>query len=128
MDREIEKNFVENFIKKDKRERIFHELLKKRENFYYRLSHGITEVIDMNKITESGAQLTEECVFQKIQNATTEQECYVIKEYSGKKYAIKEGLRLCFEWLGGSVLITECFAFFKEETYNGAPMKYLLKK
>ena len=128
MDNYIE-YFVKNFIIKDKRERFLHEFAKKPDDAEWRICHGLYEILDKRFVVLSGEKLSEEDVLAELKKHTKDKEAYLLfTEYDRERKPLKEAVQICFDWPGGSVLITDGAIFCKEEQCFGAPEKYVLAK
>lgn len=128
MDNYIE-YFVKNFIIKDKRERFLYELAKKPIDAERRICHGLSEILDKRFIVLSGNKLSEEEVLSELKKHTKDKEAYLLfTEYDREVKPLKEAVQICFDWLGGSVLIADGAIFCKEEQCFGPPEKYVLAK
>ena len=127
MNREIESEFVNTFIAKEKRERLLFELAKKRGMAINRFCHGLEEILDKRKIIFAGEKLSESEACAEIRKRTKEKTCYVIAEKEGEIVDLERGIDMCYNWAGGAVLIAGNVAFFKEEVEYGSPMKYILQ-
>ena len=128
MDNYIE-YFVKNFIIKDKRERFLYELAKKPRDAEERICHWIDQTLDGRLVVLSSKKLSEEDVLAELKKHTKDKEAYLLfTEYDREIKPLKEAVQICFDWLGGSVLITDGAIFCKEEQCFGAPDKYVLAK
>lgn len=127
MNREIETEFVNQFIAKEKRERLLHELAKKRETAVARFCHGLEKILDKRKIVLAGEKLDGSEVCAEIRKRTKGITCYVIAEKDGEIVDLERGIEMCYNWAGGAVLVAGNVAFFKEEVEYGSPMKYILQ-
>ena len=121
--------FVNNYIKREKRERLMYEFKKKPQEAYSRFCHGVQEILDERCVVLSGEKWSEEEVLLKLKKHTKDKEAYIqYTEFNGQTRPLKEAVQICFDWLGGSVLITNGAIFCKEEQCFGAPNKYVLAK
>ena len=121
--------FIKNFIKKEKRERVLHEFAKKPRMAEWRFHHGVQEILDERFVVLSGEKLSEEDVLAELKKHTKDKEAYILyTEVNGQTRPLKEAVLICFNWPGGSVLITDGAIFCKEEQCFGAPDKWILAK
>ena len=127
MNREIECEFINKFIVKDKRERLLFELAKKRGMAINRFCHGLEEILDKRKIIFAGEKLDVSEVYAEMRKRQNGKTCYVIAESDGEIVDLEKGINMCYNWAGGAVLIAGNVAFFKEEVEYGSPMKYILQ-
>lgn len=131
MDKEIEEKFVKNFIVKDKRERLIHELssVKKRESAIQRIYNLLDRkfaVLEDAKISEDELIL----VVKKYFNIN--KECYVITEIDddGQTLSFKQAFENMIRYEVNYLIICDGNTVLMSEEYNtyGAPHKLLLHK
>ncbi len=127
MDKTIEEDFVNRFIKKDMKDRLLFELCpkEKRSKAIGRLSHGAEKIIKEDTVLKADPEMTFEEVFGFFQ--TKAQSGYLIGTNSdGSKIDLFVGLQACFNDYGGCLYFSGNYVFVKEEVDYGSPMKYIL--
>ena len=131
MENLIEKRFIDNFIKKNKRERVLYELSnpRKRKDAIGRFCHNTLEIIDEKKLIYSGKTITLEELKKYINDSSKGEMCYVIswdEEFDGK--CVEPGAALEHMTSSGMavVIIFTGLIIIKEEQEVGAPTKYVL--
>lgn len=80
---EIIKNFVRNFIQKDKRERCLLELMnhKKRNSFTDKLNHKWDTILDMRYLTKIDKSADYSDGIRELLNFKSNEICYIISNY-----------------------------------------------
>lgn len=127
MNLEMEKVFIEKFIKKDYQKRIIYELTKKREKALSRFSHNTYDILKKDNnillIHDKDSVVTlisSKDIFNK--------DCYYISRFfDGEIIKFEVALKEAFEDLCSSIIILTDFVIIKEETIIGKPNIYLIK-
>ncbi len=130
MNYEIEKEFVNNFIIKNRRERLLFELksAKKRKNAIGRFCHTSLQYLDDSKILIKGKTVTEQEI-KNIVKKNIDKEWYLIswdENFDGETYEIEKALDIIINMGMASIMICGDYAIVIEEQENGAPNKYIL--
>ncbi len=131
MENLIEKRFIDNFIKKNKRERVLYELSnpRKRKDAIGRFCHNTLEMIDEKKIIYCGKHITIEELKKFINDSSKGEMCYVIswdEEFDGKSVKPSVALEHMISSGMAVVIIFTRLIIIKEEQEVGAPIKYVL--
>ena len=130
MNAEIERDFVDQYICKRRRDRIWHELTheKKRKNAIGRFCHRVEEFIDPRKVIYQGTDM-EECV--EWIHKFNEEECYIIswdESEDGIIYGALEAIDRMWDNGMASIAVGKKCCMIKTEQEIGAPEWYVLKK
>ncbi|MDE6945669.1 MAG: hypothetical protein K2P14_00650 [Anaeroplasmataceae bacterium] len=127
MNLEIEKVFIETFIKKDYQKRIIYELTKKREKALSRFSHNACDIL--NKDNNILLIYDKDSIVTLIQNKDIlNKDCYFISRFfDGEIVKLEIALKEAFEDLCSSIIILTNLVIIKEETIIGKPNVYLIK-
>lgn len=127
MNLEIEKSFIEKFIKNEYKDRLIYEMVKKREKGLSRFSHDSLKIIKNNSTI---LNLTVENYFSIISKYRNifNKECYFISRfYDGEMMLFDVALKKSFEDLCSSIIISNDFAIIKEETEKEPSNIYLIQ-
>ncbi len=127
MNLEIEKVFIEKFIKKDYQKRIIYELTKKREKALSRFSHNTYDILkkDNNILLIYDKDSVETLISSK---DILNKDCYFISRFfDGEIIKLEAALKESFEDLYSSIIILTDFVIIKEETTIGKTNIYLIK-
>lgn len=124
--------FIQNFIRKNKRERLQFELSSegRRQNGISRFDHDTMKYIDERKLIYSGNNISWGALKEMIYQNTNERKCYIISYYKEiDQTMIKvEDLFDCVIGLGrASIMIFTNMAIIETEQTQGPAMKYVLK-
>lgn len=124
MNLEMEKVFIEKFIKKDYQERIIYELTKKREKALSRFSHNAYDIL--NKDNNILQIHDKDSVVTLISSKDLiNKDCYFISRFlDGEIIKLDVALKEAFEDLCSSIIISTNFVIIKEETIIGKPNIY----
>ena len=132
MENTAEQYFVQTYIKKNRRDRLFFELLaeKRRYDGLSRFCHQAGELLDPAKIIAAGDDLerrTEFLRFVKHHDDT----CYVISpdyEMDGRTLQTKDAVSLAAAFYDAVIIIGSTFAIIFGEPMKGGRDKYLLSE
>lgn len=130
MDVLLERYFINNFIIKNKQERLIYELSnkKKRQFAISRFSHNAQEYIKSDTILSVGTDIEIEMILKFFNSEKSLSEGYLIgTSHDGEHVELLKGINLCLQEFGASIFITKIYVLLKEETEVGSPNKYLLK-
>lgn len=130
MNYEIEKKFVDDFILKNKRERLFYELKnsKKRKHAIGRFCHTSLQYLDKTKIIVKSQMITLQ-VIQEFIPGSDKIKWYLIswdKELDGKMYETGKAINIVMNSGMASIMVCGNYAIIREEQVNGAPDIYIL--
>ena len=129
MNKPIEENFVNSYIIKNKRNRLFFELCgKKRRDCIGRFSHCADSLLIEAKIKIKGQYILNE--LRDIIAKANCKKCYVIsyfEELDGKEFSKDEVLDLISNCGMPSIVIFDNFAIIQTEQEQGPAIKYLLQ-
>jgi hypothetical protein len=130
-----EEQFVNTFIRKDRRERCMLELgsPKRRGHFLNRLCHENGIVFDERYLIELPKPSSDaEAIERTLVANGAGKMCHVIsfvEELDGKEANLHKALRLCVGYGYPSILIcAPSLAYFEDEQYKGSPPRFLLRK
>lgn len=130
MNKEIEENFVNSYIIKNKRDRLLFELCgKKRRDGIDRFSHCADNFLIEAKVKLKGQHISKD-LYDVVAKANS-LKCYVIsysEELDGKEFNKNEVLDLISNCGMPSIAIFENFAIIQTEQEQGPAVKYLLQK
>ena len=125
MDIEIEKEFLQNYIKREYQERILHELTKKREKALSRFSHNAIELLKKELPISLIKNEKDIESFRKLKNIN--EECYFISRfYDGTIMKLDNALKEAFHDSCASIIITKTFIIIKEEVEIGFSNIYFI--
>ena len=128
----METNFVNNFIIKQRQERILFEFQKKRDRAVDRFAHGAKDILKSNKIILSGEHLQIEDIVNALQSygILLDVKTYIISgnvALDKKSMSLREALKYFFtDFLQIIITDGECYALIKEETSGNYAQKYIL--
>lgn len=132
-EKEIEKNFVNTYIIKNRRERIIFELSnpKKREDALSRFCHEALTYLMESMIIYQGNKVSHAELLSMIREHTKEKQCYVIayNEYLDQKFM--ENQNAINEVIGNgmaAIMIWDNIVIVETEQEQGPAMKYVLSK
>ena len=128
---ELEKAFINNFVKKQYQERLLFEFNsdKKRENALDRFSHNIEDIVRADRIILSGTKISKPDIERELKLKKINALAYVISSryIQGQFFDVQEALSFCEdECMPVIIIFSEKMAFIKAEVEYGAPMKMLL--
>lgn len=134
MNTEQESNFIQAFVRRERRERSRYELLskKRRSSFINRLCHRYDDIFDaryLKQIPPPNSDCT--TILRLLQQKGASDQCYAISasdEIDGKTITLSEALHKAVGYGLPTVLI--CIpgrlAYFEAEQEIGSPPRYLL--
>ncbi len=130
MDYPFEENFVRKFIRKDRRDRLIHELTdpKKRKRGFNRFCHQAKELLDQRKIILQGKNIEGDQRFSDFVSRcegpckAVTADLYLEKEYPSLKDALSES-EMCGD---AFVIMGKDIAIVFNEPMKGGADKYLL--
>ena len=127
---ETEKAFIDQYVKKNKQERLLFELSgKKRQHGIGRFCHNAEEMIKADKIVMSGNKLFADEILAVAKKYRVSGSCYIIafNEYmDGKQCTLEEALKRVLSNGMAAIIVCDNFAVVETEQCEGTPMRYLL--
>lgn len=132
MHTEKETLFVKQFIIKDRRDRLLHELThpKKRQNALSRFCHSTEDMIDARTVFQCGTDVSRETIIKFLCENNSGNTCYVmayLPELDGVECSIEEAVNKVIGNGMAAIILADCAAFIETEQAQGAAIKYLLK-
>lgn len=134
MNEKIEEYFVNQYIKKQYRERLLLELKdekgampKRSYKAFKKFSHTASEYVMADKIAICSEKITKEDVIDFIKNNVNKPIAYYMDELGGREMPIFDCIEKAFDQYGAVIIVCDKnFAFIKEETSIGSPKKLIL--
>lgn len=127
---EIEKSFVERFIKKEKQDRLLFELSgKKRQNGIERFCHNAKDMINTERIAYSGNSLFPDEILKITKQYQVPELCYIIayqKELDKKYVSLTDALDLVLGNGMAAIILCGDFVIMETEQCFGTPFRYIL--
>lgn len=127
---EIERSFVERFIKKAKQDRLLFELSgKKRQNGIGRFCHNTEDIINTERIIYSGNKLFINKILKITKQYRITGSCYIIaynKELDKKRISLVDALNLVLGNGMAALIICDVFVIIETEQCFGTPYRYIL--
>lgn len=119
----MEKKFVKEYIKKNKRDRIYYELssAKKRKSAIGRFCHNAMDFIDERKVEYYGTDLSR---VKEIIDKAYKKECYMISwdaSVDGCMYKPFEAINIMNNMGMPSIVVFEDFCIIRTEQTSGTP-------
>ena len=132
MENTAEQYFVQTYIKKNRRDRLFFELSaeKRRYDGLSRFCHQAGELLDPAKIIAAGDDLERRPEFLRFVRQHDEA-CYVISpdyEMDGRTLQTKDAVSLAAAFYDAVIIIGSTFAIIFGEPMKGGRDKYLLSE
>ena len=132
MENTAEQYFVQTYIKKNRRDRLFFELSaeKRRYDGLSRFCHQAGELLDSAKIIAAGDDLERRTEFLRFVKQHDEA-CYVISpdyEMDGRTLQTKDAVSLAAAFYDAVIIIGSTFAIIFGEPMKGGRDKYLLSE
>ena len=132
MENTAEQYFVQTYIKKNRRDRLFFELSaeKRRYDGLSRFCHQAGELLDPAKIIAAGDDLERRPEFLRFVKQHDEA-CYVISpdyEMDGRTLQTKDAVSLAAAFYDAVIIIGSTFAIIFGEPMKGGRDKYLLSE
>lgn len=130
MDNTIEKAFVQQFVVKEKRDRLLYELSgKKRRNGIGRFCHNAEDMLLQAKIIARGNHLYHDEIMRTAEEYGISGTWYIIaydQNIDKKVCDLSEALELVLGNGMASVIVSGNMAIIETEQSIGTPMRYLL--
>lgn len=132
METKFVNNFVNNFLIKQKQERILFEFQKKRSRAIDRFSHDVKVLLNSNKILLSGEYLRIDDVVKALQDYNISLRAMVCiisgnETLDNNIISLQEAIKFFFnDYLQMVITDGEHFALIKEETSGSYSQKYVL--
>ena len=132
MENTAEQYFVQTYIKKNRRDRLFFELSaeKRRYDGLSRFCHQAGELLDPAKIIAAGDDLERRPEFLRFVKQHDEA-CYVISpdyEMDGRTLQTKDAVSMAAAFYDAVIIIGSTFAIIFGEPMKGGRDKYLLSE
>jgi len=132
METKFVNNFVNNFLIRQKQERILFEFQKKRSRAIDRFSHDVKVLLNSKKILLSGEHLRIDDVVKALQDYNISLRAMVCiisgnETLDNKIISLQEAIKFFFnDYLQMVITDGEHFALIKEETSGSYSQKYVL--
>lgn len=130
MSNKIERNFVEKFIVKDKRDRLLFELCgKKRVSGIGRFCHYADEMLLKEKIIVFGNHLHYDEIIKIIEQYGVSEQWHIIafnKSIDGISCKLSEALDLVLGNGMAAIIVSDTMAIVESEQCAGTPTRYIL--
>ena len=132
METKFVNNFVNNFLIRQKQERILFEFQKKRSRAIDRFSHDVKVLLNSNKILLSGEHLRIDDVVKALQDYNISLRAMVCiisgnETLDNNIISLQEAIKFFFnDYLQMVITDGEHFALIKEETSGSYSQKYVL--
>ena len=128
-----EQAFVEAYVRKDRRERLLHELSnpKKRYRGLDRFCHGAADLLDPARITLAGPSLEHDAVFCRFVEARADETCRIFSpdgSLDGLELPLAEAVAACVACLDASIIMGDGFAIVRAEAWKGGTDMWLLEQ
>ena len=128
-----EQAFVEAYVRKDRRERLLHELSnpKKRYRGLDRFCHGAADLLDPARITLAGPGLEHDPVFCRFVAPRAAEMCRIFSPdggIDGLELPLAEAVEACIACLDASIIMGDGFAIVRAEAWKGGTDMWLLEQ
>ncbi|MDO4731443.1 MAG: hypothetical protein Q4B14_04875 [Clostridia bacterium] len=127
---EIEKLFIERFIKKNRQDRLLFELSgKKRQNGIGRFCHYTEDLIKPDRIVASGNKLYSDEILSVAEKYNVSGLCYIIaynKNLDRKTCTLNDALNLVLGNGMAGIIICDNLVVIETEQSFGTPTRYIL--
>ena len=128
-----EQAFVEAYVRKDRRERLLHELSnpKKRYRGLDRFCHGAADLLDPARITLAGPNLEHDAAFNAFVAAHAAETCRIFSPdggIDGLELPLAEAVEACVACLDASIIMGDGFAIVRAEAWKGGTDMWLLEQ
>ena len=128
-----EQAFVEAYVRKDRRERLLHELSnpKKRYRGLDRFCHGAADLLDPARITLAGPSLEYDAVFIAFVAPRADETCGIFSldgGIDGLELPLAEAVAACIACLDASIIMGGSFAIVRAEAWKGGTDMWLLEQ
>lgn len=128
-----EQAFAETYVRKDRRERLLHELSnpRKRSRGLDRFCHGAAELLDPARITLAGPGLEHDAAFSAFVDARAAETCRIFSPdggIDGLELPLAEAVERCVACLDASIIMGGSFAIVRAEAWKGGTDMWLLEQ
>ncbi len=127
----IEHFFVNNFVVKNRKQRLFYELSgKKRIDGMMRFCHGTEEMIIKEKIIASGTDLCEQEILPIIRQHTNAGNAYIMaydEVIDASSCSVQEALEKVLGNGMAAIIVIDNVVVIETEQVCGTPERYILK-
>ena len=125
--------FVEAYVRKDRRERLLHELSNPRKRYrgLDRFCHGAADLLDPARITLAGPSLEYDAVFIAFVEARAGETCRIFSPdggIDGLELPLAEAVAACVACLDASIIMGDGFAIVRAEAWKGGTDMWLLEQ
>lgn len=130
MNKELEKDFIDRFVVKEKRDRLLYELSgKKRKDGVSRFCHNAGDLIRQDTIIRSGNDLFPEEILCLCGKYTSRKQAYLIA-FQEELDQVSCDLQAALDRVLGNgmaaIILLDTIAVIETEQGNGIPYRYLL--
>lgn len=130
-DEEMEQFFVNNFVVRNRRQRLLFELSgKKRIDGMMRFCHGTLKLIIKEKIIASGTDLYEKEILHIIRQHTNAENAYIMaydEEIDACSCSVQEALEKVLSNGMAAIVIIDNVVVIETEQVRGTPERYILR-
>ena len=128
-----EQAFAETYVRKDRRERLLHELSnpRKRSRGLDRFCHGAADLLDPARITLAGPGLEHDAAFIDFVAPRADETCRIFSPdggIDGLKLPLAEAVERCVACLDASIIMGDGFAIVRAEAWKGGTDMWLLEQ
>ena len=128
-----EQAFVEAYVRKDRRERLLHELSnpRQRSRALDRFCHGAADLLDPARITLAGPGLEHDAAFNAFVAAHAAETCRIFSPdggIDGLELPLAEAVEACVACLDASIIMGDGFAIVRAEAWKGGTDMWLLEQ
>lgn len=128
-DNEIESKFIQQFIVKNKRDRLLFELSgKKRQAGIGRFCHNADDLLLKEKIILSGKELSHDEMIRTAEKYAVSKQWYIIAydpTLDRKTCKLSEALELVLGNGMAAIIVSDNMAVIETEQFLGTPMRYI---
>ena len=127
---EVERKFINQFVVKNRRQRLSCELWGKcRQQGIERFCHNTRELLIESKIKARGKELHEKTLQSMLPSCYNGQDCYIMAYHEtidGTVCSYEEALKLVLGNGMAAIIIYDGFAVVETEQYVGSAQKFVL--
>ena len=128
-----EQAFVEAYVRKDRRERLLHELSNPRKRYrgLDRFCHGAADLLDPARITLVGPGLEHDSAFSAFVATRAAETCRIFSPdgtLDGLELPLAGAVEACVACLDASIIMGGSFAIVRAEAWKGGTDMWLLEQ
>ena len=128
-----EQAFAETYVRKDRRERLLHELSnpRKRSRGLDRFCHGAADLLDPARIALAGPGLEHDAAFSAFVDTRAAETCQIFSPdggIDGLELPLAEAVERCVACLDASIIMGGSFAIVRAEAWKGGTDMWLLEQ